>query len=163
MTKANSLSIKCAVAISTAGGLGYFPLFPGTIGSLLGLLLYYPLRHLSLPVYLVFLVLLFGIGVYSSSLSESFFKKKDSGHIIIDEIHAMFVISYFIPQTLIWWIAGFIVFRFFDIKKPYPIRKFEYLPSGWGVMVDDFIAALYALALLHLIKLALELGRWPIA
>lgn len=163
MTKTNSLSVKCAVAISTAGGLGYFPLFPGTIGSLLGLFLYYPLRHLSLPIYLVFLVLLFAIGVYSSSLSESFFQKKDSGHIIIDEIHAMFVILYFIPQTLTWWIAAFIVFRFFDIKKPYPIRRFEHLPAGWGVMVDDFIAALYGLAILHLIKLGLDFGGWPIA
>jgi len=155
--------LKCAVGIATAGGLGFFPVAPGTVGSLFGLFLFYPLRHLSLPIYLLFLVVLFGIGVYSSSLSESFFKKKDSGHIIIDEIHAMLLISFFIPQSPAWWIAGFIVFRFFDIKKPYPIRLFERLPAGWGVMMDDLIAALYGLALLRLIKLGLDLGGWTIA
>lgn len=152
-----------AVGISTAGGLGFFPVFPGTIGSLVGVLIYYPLRNLSIPIYLLFLVIFFVIGIYSASLSESFFKKKDSGHIIIDEIHAMLLISYFIPQNLNWWIAGFIVFRFFDIKKPYPIRRFEKLPAGWGVMMDDFIAALYGLALLHLVRVGLDFGGWTLA
>jgi len=160
--KKNNLGLRCAVGIATGGGLGYFPVFPGTVGSLLGLVLFFPLRHLSLPIYLVFLVVLFGVGVFCSGLSESFFKKKDSGHIIIDEIHSMFLISFFIPQTPMWWIAGFVVFRFFDIKKPYPIRRFERLPGGWGVMMDDLIAALYGLALLHLIRLGLDLGGWAI-
>jgi phosphatidylglycerophosphatase A len=133
-------------------GVGFFPLFPGTIGSLFGLLLFLLLQHLSTATFMLFLFFLFGLGVYSSHLSESFFKKKDASEIVIDEIVAILLVLFFLPASLFWWTAGFISFRFFDILKPPPIRRFERLPGGWGVMVDDLIAAGYALGILRLIE-----------
>ncbi len=141
--------MKWAAWIATCGGIGYFPRFPGTIGSLAGLLLFLPLQHLSVLNYTIFLTGLFALGVYTSSAAEPYFKKKDASHIVIDELHAVLLISYLLPPSYLWWIAGFAVFRFFDIRKPPPIRKFEKWPGGWGVMMDDFIAALYTLALLR--------------
>lgn len=144
--------VKWAVWISTCGGIGYFPRFPGTIGSIAGLALFLPFRSLSLIPYLLLLILLFALGVWTSNISESFFKRKDASHIVIDEVLAVFVVSYFLPQTWPWLLAGLIVFRVFDITKPPPIKRFEKLPGGWGVMVDDVIAAFYSLGLLHIIK-----------
>ncbi len=150
--------MKWATWISTAGGIGYFPVFPGTVGSGLGLLMFFALRSISAPVYIAFLLVLFGVGVYTSTLSEQVFQKKDAGSIIIDEIHAMLLVPFLLPQTPFWWIAGFIVFRFFDIKKPPPIRRFEKMPKGWGVMMDDLIAALYTVLTLRLLEQFLDFG-----
>lgn len=144
--------MRWATWIATAGGIGYFPVFPGTVGSGIGLLLFIVLRHLSTPLYLFLLLVLFGLGVYTSSLSEGVFQKKDAGCIIIDEIHAMLLVPFLLPPAPTWWIAGFVVFRFFDIKKPPPIRRFEKMPKGWGVMMDDLIAALYTVVSLRLIE-----------
>ncbi|NOY83741.1 MAG: phosphatidylglycerophosphatase A [Nitrospirae bacterium] len=144
--------VKWAVWISTCGGIGYFPRFPGTIGSIAGLMLFLPFRALPLFPYLVVLIVLFFLGVWASNVSERFFKRKDASHIVIDEVLAVFLVSYFLPQTWPWLLAGLIVFRIFDIVKPPPIKIFEKLPGGWGVMVDDVIAALYSLGLLHLVR-----------
>lgn len=142
--------MRWSTLIATGMGIGYFPLFPGTIGSLFGLFLFLLLQHLSTVTFMLFLLLLFGLGVYSSHLSESFFKKKDASQIVIDEIVAMLIVLFFLPSSLVWWTAGFLFFRLFDIMKPPPIRMFERLPGGWGVMVDDLIAAGYALGVLYL-------------
>lgn len=142
--------MKWSTFIATGLGVGFFPLFPGTVGSLFGLLLFLLLQHLSATTFMLFLCFLFALGVYSSHLSESFFKKKDASEIVIDEIVAVLLVLFLLPSSLSWWIAGFISFRFFDILKPPPIRIFERLPGGWGVMIDDLIAAGYALGLLRL-------------
>jgi phosphatidylglycerophosphatase A len=75
---------------------------------------------------------------------------KDSSEIVIDEIVAMMLVSFLLPAAPGWWAAGFLVFRFFDISKPPPIRALEKLPGGWGVMVDDLLAAGYTVGLLRL-------------
>ncbi|HIE65833.1 MAG: phosphatidylglycerophosphatase A [Nitrospira sp.] len=147
--------MKWSTLIATGLGVGYFPFFPGTIGSLFALLLFLLLQHLPTAIFMLFLLLLFGLGVYSSYLYEASFKKKDASEIVIDEIVAMLIVLFFLPASVIWWIAGFLSFRLFDITKPPPIRIFERLPGGWGVMVDDLIAAGYALGILHL-------ARWMI-
>ncbi len=152
--------MRWAAWIATCGGIGYFPYFPGTIGSLAGLLLFLPLRHLSIPSYTVFLIVLFALGVYTATAAEPYFKKKDASHIVIDELHAILFVCYLLPPTYAWWIAGFIVFRFFDIKKPRPIRRFEKWPGGWGVMADDSVAALYTVAVLRLADFFIRMGNF---
>ncbi|MFQ5597488.1 MAG: phosphatidylglycerophosphatase A [Nitrospiria bacterium] len=151
--------MRWAAWIATAGGIGYFPVFPGTIGSVLGLLLFVVLRRLPKPIYVFLLLVLFGLGVYTSTLSEDLFQKKDASHIIIDEICAMLLVLFFLPSIPLWWIAGLIVFRVFDIKKPPPIRSFEKLPKGWGVMMDDLVAAIYTIASLRIVEKTIEYGR----
>ncbi len=144
--------MKWAVCIATCGGIGYFPRFPGTIGSIAGLLLFFPLRQMPFIPYILFLIAVFTLGVWAANRSETFFNRKDASHIVIDEVLAVFLVSYFLPASWPWWLAGLIVFRIFDISKPPPIRRFETLSGGWGVMVDDVVAALYTLGLLHLLK-----------
>ncbi len=154
--------MKWAAWIASCGWIGYFPVFPGTIGSLIGLGLFILLKDLTALTYCSFLVLLFGLGVYSSTHAEPFFGQKDAGAIIIDEVHAMLVVPFLLFPSMAWWIAGFIIFRLFDIKKPPPIRSFEKLPGGWGVMMDDLIAALYTVGLLRLTEGMFRLGGIPI-
>ena len=141
---------KWASWIATCLGVGYFPRMPGTAGSIAGFCIFLLLRGLS-PVHAgIILILLFAVGVYTSSLSESFFRMKDSSHIVIDEVHAMLLVSFLIPESPGWWVAGFILFRLFDITKPPPIRRLEKLKGGWGVMMDDLAAAGYTVGLLRL-------------
>lgn len=135
--------------IATGFGVGYSPLMPGTLGSLLGLLIFLLLRPLSPVSYSLFFLLFFALGVYTSGACESVFQKKDAGEIVIDEIAAMLLVLPLIPASAGWWTAGFLMFRFFDITKPKPIRAVEKLPGGWGVMADDLIAAGYAILLLR--------------
>ncbi|MFQ5779653.1 MAG: phosphatidylglycerophosphatase A [Nitrospiria bacterium] len=142
--------MRWATWIATGVGVGYFPIFPGTIGSLVGLFLFLFLQHLSAAAYTLIFLLLFGLGVYSADLSESFFQEKDAGQIVIDEIVAMMAVLFFLPSSPGWWISGFLLFRLFDIAKPPPIRRLERLPGGWGVMIDDLIAAVYTVGVLRL-------------
>lgn len=141
---------KWASWIATGMGVGYLPLMPGTAGSLVGFFLFRLLRDLAPVGEGLVLLCLFGVGVYSATLSESFFKMKDSSHIVIDEIWAMLLVLFLLPPSPGWWIAGFLLFRLFDITKPPPIRRLEYLPGGWGVMMDDLVAAGYTVGLLRL-------------
>ncbi len=141
---------KWASRIATGLGVGYLPVMPGTAGSLVGFFLFFILRDLSTAGGALVLFFTFGIGVYTAGLSESFFKLKDSSHIVIDEIFAMLLVSFLLPPSPRWWIAGFLLFRLFDITKPPPIRTLEKLRGGWGVMMDDLLAAVYTIGLLRL-------------
>ncbi len=141
----------CAQWIATGFGVGDLPVAPGTFGTVLGLLIFLPLQSIPFPYYLLFLVALFGIGVYTANLSEPLLGVKDSPRIVIDEIGAILLVLIFLPASWRWWLAGFILFRVFDIIKPPPIRQVENLPGGWGVMADDCIAALYSILVLRLV------------
>jgi len=136
---------------ATFFGLGFFPVAPGTLASLAVLLLYrYPAHGLSLPYQFLILALLLALGVPASSAYSSELGKRDPGRIVIDEAAGQFLVFVFVPPVWTFLVVGFLLFRFLDIVKPFPIRKLEALPSGWGIMADDVAAALLAKALLHL-------------
>ena len=99
-------------------------------------------------------IVLFIIGVPASTIVERF-EGKDSGKIVIDEISGQLLTLVFIPFTGVNIILGFILFRIFDIWKPYPINVSQRLPKGWGVMIDDVLAAVYANVLLQIFNLML--------
>lgn len=134
----------------TGFGVGYSPRAPGTAGSLLGMLLFLPIQSMPLHYALLFLALLFVASVYIINFSLASFVRKDPREIVIDEIWAMLLILFMIPSSFIAWILGFILFRFFDIRKPLGIRKAERLPGGWGVIADDLMAAIYAIVILKI-------------
>ena len=137
--------------ISTFFGVGYFPLAPGTLTSLVVVLLYKLYLHtLSWPFYLLLLFFLFILGTITSGQYSSDVNKKDPRNIVIDEALGQSLLLFRMSDAWLPLILSFFLFRFFDIVKPYPIKKIENLPKGWGIMMDDVVAAVYAGVVIHL-------------
>jgi phosphatidylglycerophosphatase A len=187
-----------ALFMATAGGLGYFPRAPGTLGSVVGLLvallpswIFFGLAAATvtathgaaifltastayfdpfLGAQIVLTLLIAALGVWASDRVSKRFREKDPQYVIIDEVsgqHLALLLGCGIP---VWWrvaesywntaplglislraalnwkylLLGFILFRVFDIWKPFPARQAESLPGGWGIMADDWIAGIYA-------------------
>jgi phosphatidylglycerophosphatase A len=134
--------------IALGFGSGLAAKAPGTFGSLAGLLLYWALAGsgMNAGVRLILLALCFAIGVWACERTGRDLGVADHGGIVWDEIVAIWLVLAFIPAGWAWWLPAFGLFRFFDILKPWPIRWFDArLKSGFGVMFDDLLAALYAL------------------
>jgi phosphatidylglycerophosphatase A len=131
-------------------GSGLSPVMPGTMGTLAAIPLYLLIQGLSAPWYLLILVLGFVAGIWICNAATSAIGRHDHGAIVWDEIIG-FGITMFAAPTGAWWIlAGFVLFRFFDIVKPWPIRWFDRrIHGGFGIMFDDVIAGLFALACLQ--------------
>jgi phosphatidylglycerophosphatase A len=155
-----------AVFIATGFGAGFIPFGPGTWGSIVGLLIAYGLIAvfgsdiLFLQNILIVAGLVFaGLGVWASDRAEKIFARKDAGQIVIDEVFGQIISFVFIAPYLAglganwrWWmIAGFALFRAFDIFKPYPINGLQGLSGGLGVMMDDALAGVYAAVALSLL------------
>ena len=144
---------RLAVFIATAGYCGYFPFAPGTVGSAAGLLVYAVVWWMGSPfVELAMIVGLFAAGVWAGTTAERYFGGVDPGPIVLDEVVGMLITLAFIPD--LGWsgvLAGFVLFRIFDVIKPFPAGRFERLHGGLGVMADDAMAAIYANASLRLL------------
>ncbi|MFP4083061.1 MAG: phosphatidylglycerophosphatase A [Candidatus Aminicenantes bacterium] len=126
-------------------GLGYFPLAPGTLTSLAVVLIYkFYLSVLTWPVHLVIFFVLFFAGIMTSSRVSADSKKKDPRNIVIDEAAGQYLCLFRLSPSWLPVVLSFLLFRIFDIIKPFPIRKVEALTRGWGIMLDDIAAALYA-------------------
>ncbi|MBZ5660800.1 MAG: phosphatidylglycerophosphatase A [Acidobacteriia bacterium] len=156
---------RVSLVIATAFGLGYLPKAPGTWGSLAGILIYsltqfyFPLNVIpgarlqlidrvtwaawtGLPVTLAIAL----AGVWCATRAAQFSGKKDPQFVVIDEVSGQHI-TYLFSLTLLDWkylLLGFILFRVFDIWKPFPARQAESLPGGLGIMADDWIAGIYA-------------------
>jgi len=132
-------------------GLGFFPVAPGTLTSLAIVLLYKYLLHvLALPYLLLIFLLVCVLGVLAAAAYSSELKETDPRQVVIDEAAGQFLVLLSITPDWTLLVIGFLLFRLFDILKPFPIRRLERLPGGWGIMADDIAAALMAKALLHL-------------
>ena len=135
-----------ALAIST-WGVGYLPLAPGTFGSLVGLGIFLLIG--SLPLQLLVVVFITWAGIWAASRTERILRLKDPGKVVVDEVAgqmiALLPLSAFVVASRGWWIiVSFILFRLFDIFKPYPARRMEQLRGGLGIMADDLVAGVYA-------------------
>ena len=136
---------------ATCLGLGYFPVAPGTLTSAIVVLLYkFFLFRLSWPLYLLIFAFLFLIGVYASHIYSKSLKKEDPRSAVIDEAAGQLLALFLVNPSWILCTVSFVLFRFFDIIKPFPIKQVEDLPKGFGIMLDDVVAALYAGILLNL-------------
>lgn len=137
--------------IATFFGVGYFPLAPGTLTSLIVVLIYkFFLYKLSWPLYLLIFFLLFFMGMLTSSKFSSELNRKDPRKIVIDEASGQFLTLFQLSSSWLPLLLSFLLFRFFDIIKPLPIKKIETFPKGWGIMLDDIVAALYAGIIVHI-------------
>lgn len=140
------------MALATGFYVGMIPKAPGTWGSLAALLPWFLLKDLPLPTYLTVLAAVFILGFFVSGSAEKILDRPDAGPIVIDEILGMFITLTLAPDHPAAWILGFILFRIFDIFKPFPVSWFDQrVHGGIGIMMDDVIAGLYALASLQLL------------
>ena len=143
--------------IATGAGSGYLPKAPGTWGTLVGLLLWWPLAGLSMAAYLAAVAVLFIVGVASAGAAEKILDRGDPGVVVIDEIVGVLIALAAVPLHPVAALAGFALFRLFDIAKPFPVGWVDrHLHGGLGIMLDDVAAGLYALLVLHL-------GLWLLA
>lgn len=144
---------KLLMAIATGLGLGYLPIAPGTWGTLLAFPIQFLLLYLGLaPLpYALTLTGLFFLGVGAAGSAEKILDRADPGLVVIDEVVGMLIGLIAVPMTLPAWGLAFFVFRFFDILKPYPIRLIDQrCHGGVGIMLDDVLAGVYTLAVMHL-------------
>ncbi len=147
------------VALSTPTGFlafgfgsGLSPIAPGTVGTLAAMLPALLLVQLPVWIGLLTVALAFAAGIYLCNVAGRALGVHDYGGIVWDEFVAMWLVLVLVPVDWRWWLAAFLAFRFFDILKPWPIRWLDqHVHGGVGVMIDDVLAALYALAVLWLV------------
>jgi phosphatidylglycerophosphatase A len=139
------LKPKAVMFLATGAHVGHIPFAPGTFGSLVGLPIAYLLCKANWTVAFILTTILILFAVRVAHLAERQLKAKDPGCIVIDEIAGMCVTMFAIPLTLTTGIAGFFLFRIFDVVKPPPVRQVEgWLHGGWGVVMDDVVAGVMA-------------------
>ncbi len=150
-----SLLDYISLAIATVG-VGFLPLAPGTWGSLVGVLIFLlyasfvNLTTYSTIVWIIFIVAVCAVGIWASAQAERIFDEEDPQRVVVDEVAGQ-LISYSSVAVLDWkhLLVGFVLFRLFDIWKPYPINKLQDLHGGFGVMADDILAGIYSAMIIY--------------
>lgn len=136
--------------LSTFFYIGYFPLIPGTAGSLAGIFLFFLLKA-SLSVYILILAVLLILGFWVSGRAEEVMNRKDPSSVVIDEVCGMLLGLLFVPYDIRLVVVGFLIFRILDTLKPSPIGMIEKLKGGLGIMGDDIIAGIYTNIILQVV------------
>jgi len=169
---------QIALFLATGSYSGLSPFAPGTMGSLVALLILLLIPDFSSIYYVLTLLAITVVGVWASAETERYYQKEDAQQIVIDEIAGMFVTLLFLPASPGAVVCGFVLFRFFDIVKPPPVRAAESIGNhlgkigfsshfiiryagGLGVMLDDIAAGIYANIALQLCLLT-PLKEWLI-
>jgi phosphatidylglycerophosphatase A len=139
---------RFAILLATFGGVGYSPVVSGTVGSLAAVLVAYPLVQAGLPIWALALAaaMLFWPACWAAGVVERQASKTDPSEVVVDEVVGQWL-ALAAADPLRWehWLAAFLLFRLFDVVKPYPIRRLEHLPGGLGVVADDAAAGLCAM------------------
>jgi phosphatidylglycerophosphatase A len=136
-------------SFATVFGVGFMPVAPGTWATAVGVVIAYFLGN-NLAAYTVLLLVLFALGVMTSGIVEKQLNQKDPGIVVIDEVVGLLIALWGLPMIWPVMITGFFLFRAFDMFKIYPINKLEAQPGGWGIMLDDIMAAVYTNIILHI-------------
>jgi phosphatidylglycerophosphatase A len=132
-----------ALFIAQGAYSGRAPIAPGTAGTVVGVLLYLFMKDLGPLAYSAVCVAVIAVGTWAAGRADGMFGTKDNSTIVIDEIAGFLVAMLMVPGTWRSIIAAFFLFRFFDIAKPFPLRRLEEVPGGPGVMLDDIGAGVY--------------------
>jgi phosphatidylglycerophosphatase A len=147
-----------ALAVATVFGVGRAPFAPGTFGSVAGLLVWLLVRD-SPAAQAAVIVIVFAAGSWSGTVAERHFGATDPGAVVIDEVLGMLITLFLNPVGWTGALAGLLLFRIFDVIKPYPANRLERLHGGLGIMSDDAMAALYANMVLRVL-IALVPHAW---
>ena len=129
--------------LASVFGIGYIPIAPGTFGSAAGLLVWAVVPHTP-QAQASAIVALLAVGSWAGSIAEHHFGRTDPAQVVIDEVMGMLITLFMNPVGWAGAIGAFLLFRIFDVIKPFPANRLEQLPGGAGVMADDGMAAIYA-------------------
>jgi len=151
--------MKIREFLFTAFYSGYSPIAPGTMGTLVAMTIYiieniifHNIDPIKLNIFnFIFLLIIIYPSIKLADSAEKFFKTKDPQQVVIDEVLGYWTGVLFIPFSFSYAVIAFILFRLFDITKPFPARYFESLSGGLGIIMDDIIAGIYTLACMHII------------
>ena len=147
-----SHSRSFAVFLASGLGRGFFPVAPGTVGTVVGVVLYFFLSRLSSFLYLITSTTFIFLSVWIADRAARHLRQKDPACIVIDEIAGFFITMVLVPWSWLNVGMGFLLFRLFDIIKPFPIRRIDRtVPGGWGIVLDDVLAGVYANIVLQVI------------
>jgi len=147
---------RLILVLASGLGLGYSPVASGTVGTLLGIVIFLGMARVHALTYLIILFALFFFSCWLAARSEDILQKRDPGIIVIDEIVGYLVTMFTFPMHWHYILAGFLLFRFFDIFKIYPASYFDREgPPGYGVILDDVVAGIYANICLQIARLVL--------
>lgn len=146
MFKKSGLSGKTCLVLSTWFGSGLLPAAPGTFGTLAAVPLIILLSYLATWLRASVVVIVVAVAIWSAGLAQDLLKTEDPSQIVIDEVAGFLLAMVLLPFS--WSILGltFILFRIFDIFKPFPVRQLESLRGGAGIVMDDLMAGVYAAA-----------------
>ena len=151
--------MRLGLFIATCGYLGYVPVAPGTFGSAAGLVVFAAVRWSGSPALeLAVIMLLFAVGVWSANAAERHFGGVDPAPVILDEVVGMLITLAFLPVNVTGAVVGFLLFRLFDVVKPWPANRLEAVHGGLGVMADDAMAGVYGNVAMRLLVVALPAG-----
>lgn len=142
---------QVALFIASFAYVGFFPIAPGTAGSLAALALFAFVRWIGLPAFeLAMILAVLIVGIWAANGAERALGRKDPGPVVIDEVLGMLITLALLPVSLGGVLLGFLLFRLFDVVKPYPAGRLEHLPGGYGIMLDDAMAGVYSYLVLRL-------------
>jgi len=137
-----------ALAVATAGGAGYFPFAPGTVGSAVGVVVYFLTRHFDPAVQVGLFVAVCVVGTWASTIAARHFSRDDPSHVVVDEVAGQLATLLLLDVGVVGAFVGFLIFRVLDVIKPWPANRLEALHGGLGIMADDVMAGAYGWVLL---------------
>ena len=144
------LRVELSEWLATCFKIGHLPIAPGTWGSLAAVIGWWLwLQYLDPLVFIVLIITIFTIGVFATNIIIDHTGEKDPSRVVIDEVSGQWLGLLMLPDGAVYIAGAFILFRFLDILKPWPIRQLEQFPKGWGVMLDDMLAGLLTLGLIQ--------------
>ncbi len=144
------LRVELSEWLATCFKIGHLPIAPGTWGSLAAVIGWWLwLQYLDPLVFIVLIITIFTIGVFATNIIIDHTGEKDPSRVVIDEVSGQWLGLLMLPDGAVYIAGAFILFRFLDILKPWPIRQLEQFPKGWGVMLDDMLAGLLTLCLIQ--------------
>jgi len=145
------LNGKLITLLATGFGSGRAPFAPGTAGTLVGVFICLLCLPMPWILRLLFVLALLALSLYVAGQAEKIYQKKDDQRIVIDEIIGLQITMLPVAINGLNLCAGFVLFRIFDILKPFPVRNLQELPGGWGIVADDVAAGIYAGAVMWLL------------
>ena len=144
------LRVELSEWLATCFKIGHLPIAPGTWGSLAAVIGWWLwLQYLDPLVFIVLIITIFIICVFATNIIINHTGEKDPSRVVIDEMAGQWLGLLMLPDGMLYIAGAFILFRFLDILKPWPIRQLEQFPKGWGVMLDDMLAGLLTLCLIQ--------------